>query len=259
MTGKMKFSPDRQVAFYAETHRYIHLPTRRFLKSVTTFKKRFVPPFDPDGKILWNCAIREGVSPAELQARWKREAELGKQIGTEIHNALERYIKGETIGFGEVEESAMLYEQYDHNIKKVKIRLAESITPSGEKAEDYICKIKTASEVILYDAAAGLAGTADLIVSAPNGDCILIDFKTDKADRLDTAYDMLLEPFQDGANTPLNQYWIQLNLYREMIERAGGRVIDMLIFHIDRNTIKYTFYQIPREEARIKQILELQK
>jgi len=123
-----------QIYFDEESHAYFVKTTGKRLTSPTTIIKQYSHPFDPDGKILQRCAVKEGISPEELDARWKKLGYDARVKGHSLHDSFEQFINT-----GKIQE--------DNN--------KDVIT-------DFTLKVKTEGalypEVTLFDLEYGLCG-----------------------------------------------------------------------------------------------------
>ena len=86
---------DSRLLFDPESHTYYI--EGRPLKSVTTLVEECFPQFDA---LYWahRKAPQEGLTPEELMAKWEAEACRARDLGTTMHDKIERYYLGEDSG-----------------------------------------------------------------------------------------------------------------------------------------------------------------
>ena len=84
------------IDFFEDSHRYVSVLNGREIEymSGTTFVHKFFPEFDPDGKILERCALREGKTPAQLKKEWDDNRDASCLFGTRVHAICEDVLLG---------------------------------------------------------------------------------------------------------------------------------------------------------------------
>ena len=132
------FDQDK-IYFDDDTHSYFSKETGTRLISPTTIIKKYSAPFDPDGSILKRCAAKEGITPEELNAKWKKLGADSIVKGHSVHDSFEQYIKtGEIV-----------------------------IDGNEDIIQDFKEKVKTEGElypeVTLFSLEYGIAGRTDLV------------------------------------------------------------------------------------------------
>ena len=80
-----------EIEFHEDTHKYISVINGEEISytSGTQFIHQFFPPFDPDGSIAKRCAERDGISVAEVRAKWAAAGKEATTIGTRVHECCE--------------------------------------------------------------------------------------------------------------------------------------------------------------------------
>lgn len=89
--SKAKHPSGVEILFEEESHRYSSVLNGREIEytSGTTFVHKFFPEFDPDGKILERCALREGKTSAQLKKEWDDNRDTSCRFGTRCHEICE--------------------------------------------------------------------------------------------------------------------------------------------------------------------------
>ena len=197
-------------------HEY-HLDGRR-LMPVSTWIATFTPEF-PVEIVSKMVAKTEGTSQQIILDKWEMKKELAIDKGNWVHKSCEYYLK------------------YDQEWENRPVRAFKK----HETKNEYL------SEVIVHDE--NFAGTIDLIELLGDKKVILHDYKTNED--LYKKHGKLKAPFKDLANTPINKYTLQLNKYKELLEKMKGvEVVGMNIWWWDDD--KGEFEILPVEEINIK-------
>lgn len=108
-------------------------------------------------------------------------------------------------------------------------------------------------ELLVYNKEYQIAGQIDLAVKTGK-EIQLLDYKTNKAIKTNNPYQNMLPPIEHLEDCSLIHYYLQLNLYRFIIEEQGYNVTSMLILHVD-HAGREEEYIVPRMEKEIKAIL----
>ena len=213
---KNAHSRDALLSFDAPSHTYTALG--RELTSVTTFVKSCFPEFDKEF-FASRVAAREGCSPEEVIERWERNAENARQLGTALHDKIERYYLG--LDPGDPDEDA--FPLFRH--------LASQRTLHPFR-----------TEWAVFDEAIGLAGTIDFLERTPDGTFNLYDWKRSSKVVDEKGCAVIKANFGSHAHAPISgladtPYWhyaLQLSIYRYILAaKYGIRVSRMYlgIFH----------------------------
>lgn len=195
----MSQNPFNQDAIYFDddNHRYFVKETGEALTSPTTIIKKYSHPFDPDGKILKRIATRDGVTPEELNAKWKKLGADSIVRGHSIHDSFEQYIKT-----GKIEK--------DGNEDIIQ-DFAEKISVEGDLYP----------EITLFDLEKKIAGRTDLVEIWWDNVVNVYDFKTNKKINKFSFGKFMLPPLQHLPDSTFMHYECQLSLYALMLENKG--------------------------------------
>lgn len=189
--------------------------------SVTNLVKKYVPVFDED-KISKIIAKKEGKTQEYILSKWKQAGKISIDLGNAIHNSIEYYIK-----YNDIPKHPLL--------KKIINLLLPNLKSKNIQSE-YIVENEH------------IKGRLDLIEFISDKNVIIHDIKTNYD--LYKSYSSLLTPFQDLNDSPLNQYRLQLSIYKHLLEEKGYSVIGLYIWNI---TDKIEIIKV--EEINIKQII----
>ena len=224
----MKLSEDKRIGFDDKSHTYIDTETGEFLTSVTTKLSQFKQPFNAV-EVAERCAVKRGVTAAELLQEWDNKRDLACESGTYIHQGLEDYLRG------------LEYELDFSKYAKARI------------AEDFINKVLKPGKIepiliepILYDIDKGIAGQMDLFGKTDKGNFVF-DYKTNAELKKSNYFSKLNAPFHHLDDCNFNSYQLQLNLYRELLEQTGVEVDGMFIIYF--GFFDYSFIKIKKMDV----------
>jgi len=185
------------ITFSKENHTYTL--DGKVLTSVSSWISQFTPDF-PAEMIAKRCAVKDGCTPDEILKKWEHKKEISLHLGNWVHSSIEYYLK------------------QDKTFSNMPVEAFKRIATAQ----------KYHSEVIVHDDVN--AGTIDLIEPIKKGEVVLHDFKTN-AD-LNKKNGKLLGRYKTMANTPLNKYTLQLNKYKQLLEKMTGvKVVGMNLWH----------------------------
>ncbi len=206
---------DPYLHFDAATHTY-RLADRELI-SVTTLVDGCFPQFDA---IYWATrkAAAEGVDPQVILDRWEREAERARNLGTAMHEKIERYYLGHDCG--DDTDAFRLFRLFAANNRLYPFR----------------------TEWRIYDEDSGVAGTLDFLERTPAGTFNIYDWKRSRKLVASDGRILMQSPYGKRGLHPLTHlhdtsYWhyaMQLSVYRNILERKYGiRVTGMKlgVFH----------------------------
>ncbi len=192
------------------------------LISATTLIKHVAPEFDKEG-VSQRTADREGVSQAEILQRWENSGAVSRDKGTRLHQYVEDTMAG----------------KIDPVLRLVNDRIPEmdAFDVAWKALRGTMdAKVKR-QEWTIGDYELGVAGRIDCLLSLqlPGLDhrsLAVFDWKTGKLET-ENRYENLLPPFRHLSSSKFNQYSIQLNLYRLILERnTNQQYTDGYILHL---------------------------
>lgn len=215
--------------------------------SVTTLIKKNFPEFDTDAVIdryydkwqLYGNSKYCGMTKEQIKKSWEDNRVECARLGTEMHKAIEQYLNGEL----EVEPTTPEFGYFK--------RFWGEFMAEHPDYEIY------RTEWTMYNGKKTVSGSADAIVSTPDGD-IILDWKRSK--KIDTANDFGetgLGAFSHLSNCNYNHYCIQLNCYKYILEHWYGRKVKgmyFLVFHPDNES--YLIYEVPSVQELVAPLLD---
>jgi len=210
---KLSVFKDPHFIFEEEAHTYHYSDVK--YDSVTSYIKRFKTPFD---KEYWSKkkAAERGVDVSVVLGEWQGKADVANDLGTRVHKWIEDFWSGNA--------RELTKEDDEDFIERI-----------GKFMDLYEKKFKNlvplTSELKIFCRKWRLAGTIDqpflMWDEKQNKVLFLIgDWKTNKEFRFDEhpkgRYKKLLHPFSHLWENHLNEYSIQVSLYRLMLEEEIG-------------------------------------
>lgn len=208
---------DEHLSFDSATHTYYCHGHE--LRSVTTVVEDYFPKFDAD-KWAPRIAARENVTPEEIKARWERCGRQARELGSEMHDKIERFYLG--CDDGDNSDALRLFRLF-----------AE---------EHHLHPYRT--EWRIYDEDLGVAGTLDFLEYTPDGKFNLWDWKRSSKLVDCNGHPLSASPYGHTGFYPISSvhdcpYWhyaLQLNIYAYLLEKNYDiRVSSMTlgVFHPD--------------------------
>lgn len=242
-----------EVKFYSDTHTYIYEgeAMRKRLISVNEAISKFIPPFNPEEVIdkfydKWQSDPENkyyGKTREEIKNEWKKKSLDACKWGTFVHSEIEALFEGS-------KEGEFNQENDYHNLSEEVEAFKKWYNQQWETGWRLY-----GSEVLVYDAEVGLAGTVDLILQRKtenDTEYKIVDFKTnDPENRNKSAY----EQFKPPINRPYTleeKYFIQLNFYNHLF--IPGEPLEKTILYLNGET--YEEVSVP---DRTREVLCIEK
>lgn len=178
---------------------------------------------------------------ATISAEWNAKADEGRTRGNYIHEALERV--------------ALMHAGEPYNIEfKYPKKYTPYIVGAAKFWQHMSGKFtRLEPEVIVASHKHGIAGTCDLIDYPVPGRAVvdLYDYKGDEEIELSNKWANLKHPFQQFQASDLNEYAVQVSIYKALIEtQTPYKVRNMTIVHIQSGG--FTMYEFPDLSGIIK-------
>lgn len=214
---KLKTFEDPEFKFDPTLHKYTY-KGREYI-SATTFIQRFHKEFDTE---FWANKKSEelGVPVEEIKKDWKDKNTYSNEVGTAIHNWIENYFNRI---WQELPTNLDIIDRIN-KFNKIYATHLHKLTPIR-------FEIKTFSKIWT------IAGTIDSLFMY-NDSIIIFDWKTNKSWTTDNdkCFEKLLSPFEDYWKNHLNEYSMQLSLYKLILREVGIDVKAMYLCHIGPET-----------------------
>lgn len=241
----------KKITFIEDSHTYLINKKPASKLSVTKLIKQFKKPFKVDETAV-KIAARTGSTPEQVKEDWTRNRDRAATTGTLLHKYIEEHytktikkleLNIETLGIEEKEQIKkalpilikQFYDFYDSNLH-LKCVCNELVV--GDLDDTLIC------------------GTVDMLVHNQKTDKLEIyDFKTNKKMQSHTSFGNLFYPFDDMTEGEINEYTIQLNTYKYLIEKYTDLKIaatKLVWFNIKNNA--YQLFELQDIQPKIAEM-----
>jgi hypothetical protein len=216
------------IYFIEEGHKYLNIDTNEYLISVTTKKKDYVRQFEGKQKDYWlnRKATEAGITPDEMQEEWDEKRIVGTTRGSIIHD-------------------------YAENISNRKITAPELNIPGLAKLKrqinlyfrDHIDYVNIATELVVGNDKIG--GMIDRLCLNEKGQLGIVDFKSDREFK-ESYGKKMKKPYNHLPSDSIHGYYLQVNMYRELLEEKGFNIEFMEIVHFGINNDDYVLLNVPK-------------
>jgi hypothetical protein len=207
---------------------------------VTSFVKKFFPPFDEDKASQLSFYKRRREDPSITPSKIRKEWKATRDNGTAVHKEIHEYINGtRDLTNDNNPRSVAAYNFYDSLLSKYSS-----------------CEVHP--EQVVYSEELKIAGTVDLVVDLGDNTLILVDWKTNAQIRQE-AYkgETGLGVCSDLPNTNYSHYTLQLSLYAYILERDYGYTVDKLyLVHLMED--RFEPYRIQYRKDKILEMVNSQ-
>lgn len=212
ISRKLSVFKDPNFVFEEGAHTYHYRDIK--YDSVTSYIKRFKVPFDRD---YWSKrkAEERGVDVSLILEEWQEKANIANDLGTKVHKWIEDFWCGNLRDLTSEDE-------------KLVERVGKFLELHDKKFKNLV---PLKSELKIFSKKWRLAGTIDqpfLMWDEKQQKILFLigDWKTNKEFRYDDhpkgKYKKLLHPFSHLWENHLNEYSIQVSLYRLILEEEIG-------------------------------------
>ena len=207
---------DARIHFDSGSH--IYTINGRVFKSVTTVVEECFEQFDAE---YWarKKAPGMGMTPQALKAMWERKGEEARNLGTQMHEKIERYYMGLP---NSTDDTYRLFCQF---------------------AQQY-CLTPYRTEWAIYDEDSGVAGTLDFL-NYKDGVFTIYDWKRSnkvvvggQAEKVSRWGKRAFTPISHVHDTTFWHYALQVSIYRYILEKNYGIKVSasrLAVFHPDYN------------------------
>ncbi len=217
----------KPIIFTEEDHRYT--VEGKELTSATTFIGAFFDSFDAD-KIAPECVGKskyEGLSAAQIKAKWVADGEQAAEWGNHVHAFCENLFLGRKLPQPIDDHEAALFDQATLAVLSLSERF-----------------VFLEAEKRIYSPKFQIAGMVDLVMLDPEvNHIIILDWKTNKKFKMDNPFQQGQHPIEHLEDCHFTKYSLQLTLY-EMILRHERYYPDAAgyrsgIIHLSEDNYRY--------------------
>lgn len=229
---------DSRIQFDEPTHTYTI--DGRVFKSVTTIVEECFEKFDAE---YWakKKAPSMGMTPQEVKRMWEKKGEEARNLGTQLHEKIERYYMGQP---NIVDDTYRLFEKFTEKYKLSPYR----------------------TEWTIYDEEVQIAGTLDFL-NFQNGEFTIYDWKRSNkiivCGTAETSSKWGKKAFSPISHIHDTTYWhyaLQVSIYRYILEKNYNINVsksNLAILHPDY-TQPYVV-DVPYMKDEVVKILECRK
>ena len=226
----------KDFVFYEDGH-YYECKGKKVGISVTRFISEYENEFDQIG-VAQKCAMKENKSVSQILAEWKYKADFACAKGTTCHEFAQSLWSGNE--WKEISFDGS--QKYADAVMKIGLQATNFKHDYENVFEHLIDELPIGSEE--YD----IASCVDhLFYNKLTGGLVLVDYKTNttlkgynddiKNRRYTKKMKVPLHKIDDDA---LHHYYIQLSIYKYLIEKYSGLKVDeMFIVYMSENMNNY--------------------
>lgn len=237
--------------FYPDDHHYEYKGQRIGI-SVTRLIEEYTNEFDAEA-IAEKVAIKENKSIQEVLDEWEYKNKFSCAKGSICHEFAQHLWSGNEwlwSGFGRDEYEG---EIFSHTCDLI-------FEQAHNFHEDYKGRLEhLADEFVIGSEEYNIASAIDhLFLNKLTGGLVLVDYKTNSDIHKNERYakDMKI-PLQHLKDTTLNHYYIQLSIYKYLVEKYTNlKIEEMFIVYFSENIENYEIIEIPYLKEEVKKILE---
>lgn len=219
--------------------------------SVTRFIEQYTNEFDAE-TIAEKVATRDNKSIQEVLDEWKAKNEWSCLKGSKSHEFAQSLWSGE------------LYQEDTKEATQGQKMALESIKQQARQFyEDFKERLEhLADEFVVGSEEYNIASAIDhLFINKLTGELVLVDYKTNTDIHKNERYAKKMKvPLHHLKDTTLNHYYIQLSIYKYLVEKYTGlKVSEMFIVWFSEENTNYEILEVPYLYKEVKNILELRR
>jgi len=223
---------DQDIVFQEEGHIYT-IRGDKYYKSCTTWLKSFFEKFNPDAVIdkmmessSWETSRYFGMSKQDIKTTWSENGKRAAEFGTRMHKHIEEFYNGAELPKEMTPELVSFANFYMDHMDMTPFR----------------------TEMMIYDEDIRICGSVDMLFQHDDGTLSIYDWKFAKEIQTHSYGKKGLFPIQSLNDCNTVHYSLQLNLYREILERKYGytiRDMNLVFMHRDLGD-NYIKFPVPR-------------
>ena len=239
--------------FYEDGHYYTY-KDKPISIGATGLIEQYTQDFDSQA-VAERVAIRDNKSIQEVLDEWEYKNKFACTKGSTCH-----------------EYAQMLWKYYDginfvQNIFDGSKEYLEAVNKIYKQAEnfnlDYRDRLEhLADEYVIGSEEYDIASAIDhLFINKLTGGLVLVDYKTNSDIHKNERYAKQMKvPLSHLKDFTLNHYYIQLSIYKYLVEKYTNlKIEEMFIVWFSENIENYEIIEIPYLEKEVKNILELRR
>ena len=233
--------------FFENDHHYEY-KGERIGMSVTKLIEEYSNEFNID-LIAPMVAKKRGIEVKEVLEEWKYKNEFSTAKGTTCHNYVQNLWSKKGYVYDKFDDS----EEYKNAVEKIQ----EQADRFYYDYHDFVEHI--ADEFVIGSKEFDIASAIDhLFINKKTGGLVIMDYKTNSDIHKDEKYAKKMKaPLQHLKDTTLNHYYLQLSIYKYIIEKYTGlKVENMFLVHMSENNNNYEVMLVDYLKEEVEKILE---
>lgn len=242
-----------RITFVENTHTYLIDNKPAAELSVTKTIKQFKKPFDID-KNAARIAAKTGATVSQIKEEWERNRDYSATLGTILHKYIECFYTKQIFDIKELNVTLGFDE---------KTKLKNNL-PSLIQQFEHFCKenhhlLSVKNELVVGDLDdTKICGMLDMLAyNTKTQELEILDFKTNKKMQRFTPFGNLFYPFDKFTEGELNEYTIQLNVYKYFVEKYTDLKIEKLkVIWFNNQNLKYQVFELENLQDEIKLMID---
>lgn len=239
--------------FYEDGHYYTYKDKPVGI-SVTRFIAEYENEFNQQ-EVAEKVALKENRPVEEILAEWKYKADFACAKGTTCHEYAQSLWSGE--------EYKPLEFDNSKEFEKARFEICVQALAFKQNYQDHLEHLQ--DELVVGSAEYDIASAIDhLFYNKLTGGLVLVDYKTNSTlkgyndDIKNRRYTKKMKvPLQHLDDNAITHYYIQLSIYKFLIEKYTGlKVEEMFIVYMSENIENYEIIEIPYLKKEVEEILE---
>ena len=239
--------------FFEDGH-YYEYKGQRVGISVTRLIEDYCNEFNAE-EVAERVATKQNKTIQQVLDEWEYKNKFACEKGSTIHNFVQSLWEG-------AELSPQMFTSWINNKE-----MLNTINKISNQCLNFYNDYKDRIELIENEKVVGsyeynIASAIDsLFVNKLTGGLVLVDYKTNSDIHKSEKYAKNMKvPLQHMKDYTLNHYYIQLSIYRYLLEKYTGlEVSEMFIVYFSENIKDYEIIEIPYLYKEVKNILELRR
>lgn len=241
--------------FFEEDHHY-ECNGKRVGISVTRLIENYSNPFDQQG-IAEKVAIRDNKDVTQVLQEWKYKNKFACEKGSTCHEYAQSIWSGE-------EYNELLFDGSIEYLTAVNKIQAQAMNFWKDFKDKFI---HIQDEQLVGSEEYNICSAVDHLFLDKDGNVWLIDYKTNSIlkgyndDEKNRRYTKkMLIPLQNLKDDALHHYYLQLSIYKYLIEKYTNiKIYKTMIVYMSENIENYELIETPYLENETKEILEIRR
>ena len=237
----------KDFVFFEEDHHYEY-KGKQIGISVTRLIEDYTNEFNAE-EVAEKVAIKDNKSVQEVLAEWKYKNDFSKVKGSTCH---------------EYAQSLWSHEKWICKPFDNSIEYTDAVIKIGRQADHFFCDYydrleHLADEFIVGSEEYDIASAIDhLFINKLTGKLVLVDYKTNSDIHKNEKYAKNMKvPLSHLKDFTLNHYYIQLSIYKYLVEKYTNlKIEEMFIVWFSENIENYEIIDIPYLKKEVEEILE---